>query len=66
MSSEGHQVALAEATEITVTVTSPDGSRTRVYRVALGSGSVELGLVSGFNKIEWPGADGVVHRRRFG
>ena len=57
---EGHQVALAEATEITVTVTSPDDSRTRVYRVALGSGSVELGLESGFNKVEWPGADGAV------
>ena len=57
---EGHQVALAEATEITVTVTSPDDSRTRVYRVALGSGSVELGLESGFNKVEWPGADGAL------
>ena len=42
---EGHQVALAEATEITVTVTSPDGGRARHYRVALGPGSIELGLV---------------------
>ena len=32
----GHQVALAGVAEITVTVTSADGSRTRVYRVRLG------------------------------
>ncbi len=32
---EGHQVALAEVDEITVTVTSADGSRERVYRVVL-------------------------------
>ena len=31
----GHQVALGDIDEITVTVTSADGSRTRVYRVAL-------------------------------
>ncbi len=31
----GHQVALEGVAEITVTVTSADGSRTRVYRVAL-------------------------------
>ena len=30
----GHQVALEDLTEITVTVTSENGSRTRVYRVA--------------------------------
>ncbi|MCY3646804.1 MAG: fibronectin type III domain-containing protein [Chloroflexi bacterium] len=34
-SSEGYQVTLAGTREITVTVTSPDSSRTRVYRVAL-------------------------------
>ena len=33
---EGHQLALKDLTEITVTVTSADGSRTRVYRVRLG------------------------------
>ena len=33
---EGHQVALEDLTEITVTVTSADGSRERVYRVRLG------------------------------
>ena len=33
---EGHLVALEDLTEITVTVTSADGSRTKVYRVRLG------------------------------
>ena len=33
---EGYQVALEDLTEITVTVTSADGSRERVYRVRLG------------------------------
>ena len=32
----GHQVALDAGTEVTVTVTSPDESRTRVYRVRIG------------------------------
>ena len=34
---EGHQVALEDLTEITVTVTSADGSRKKTYRVRLGS-----------------------------
>ena len=55
----GHQVALQDVSEITITVTSPDGSRTRAYRVTLQSPLVELALDTGFNKIEWPGADGV-------
>ena len=33
---DGHQVALQDLTEITVTVTSADGSRRRSYRVRLG------------------------------
>ncbi len=33
---EGHHIAVAGTGEITVTVTSGDGSRTRVYRVAIG------------------------------
>ncbi len=37
----GHQVSLDGASEITVTVTSPDGSRTRVYRVHLGEAAVQ-------------------------
>ena len=32
---DGHQVALRDLAEITVTVTSADGSRTKTYRVAL-------------------------------
>ncbi len=32
----GHQAAIEDGTEITVTVTSEDGSRTRVYRVRIG------------------------------
>ena len=55
----GHQVALEGAAEITVTVTSADGSRTRVYRVRVERPVVELALEGGFNSIEWPGADGV-------
>ncbi len=35
---DGHQVAFAGLDEIAVTVTSPDGSRTRVYRVSLEPG----------------------------
>ncbi len=31
----GHQAAVAGGAEVTVTVTSPDGSRTKVYRVGL-------------------------------
>ena len=33
---DGHQVALRDLAEITVTVTSADGSRTKTYRVRLG------------------------------
>ncbi len=32
---DGHQAAVAAGAEVTVTVTSPDGSRTKVYRVRL-------------------------------
>ena len=32
----GHQAAVADGSEITVTVTSPDAIRTRVYRVRIG------------------------------
>ena len=35
-SAAGHLVALGDVTEVTVTVTSPDGSRERCYRVLLG------------------------------
>ena len=55
---EGHQVSL-DGTGITVTVMSPDGSRTRVYRVALEAPPVELALTPAWTAIDWPGADGV-------
>ena len=38
---EGHQVGVDGGAEVTVTVTSPDGSRTRVYRVRLGEAAPE-------------------------
>ena len=38
---EGYQVALEDLTEITVTVTSADGSRTKTYRVRLGEEAAE-------------------------
>ena len=37
---EGHQVALEDLTEITVTVTSADGSRKKIYRVRLAAEEV--------------------------
>ena len=37
---EGYQVALEDLTEITITVTSADGSRTKTYRVRLGQEEV--------------------------
>ena len=37
---EGYQVALEDLTEITITVTSADGSRTKTYRVRLGDEEV--------------------------
>ena len=55
---EGHQVSL-DGTDITVTVMSPDGSRTRVYRVALEAPPVELALTPAWTAIDWPGAGGV-------
>ena len=55
---EGHQVSL-DGTEIAVTVMSPDGSRTRVYRVALDAPPVKLALTPAWTAIDWPGAAGV-------
>ena len=60
---DGHQVALEEISEIAVTVTSADGSRERVYRVAIGeagapvclSGAVSVGfslLISGGGSVD--------------
>ncbi len=55
---EGHQVSLTGVSEVTVTVTSQDGTRTKVYRVALERPPAELALEPGWTAIEWPGADG--------
>ena len=55
----GHQVALAGLAEVTITVTSADGSRTRVYRVALEAPPVELALTPAWTAIDWPGGGGV-------
>ena len=55
----GHQVALEGTTEITVTVTSADGSRTKTYRVTVRRPEVEVALAPTWTSIEWPGADGV-------
>ncbi len=55
----GHQVSLAGTGEITVTVTSADGSRTKVYRVTLALPPAELALTPEWTAIEWPGVDGV-------
>ena len=56
---EGYQVALEDLGEITVTVTSADGSRTKTYRVAFKQAAAEITLNAGWNTFEWPGADGV-------
>ena len=52
----GHRVSLGGGAEITVTVTSPDGSRERVYRVAFEAPPVQLALAPTWTSIEWPGA----------
>ncbi len=54
----GHQAALEGLTAITVTVTSADGSRTRVYHVTLRPEGAELALSRTWTSFEWPGADG--------
>ena len=53
----GHQVDLSKVSEVTVTVTSADGSRTKVYRVLIERPTVELALDSGWNTFQWPGSD---------
>ena len=54
----GHQVALEGLDEITVTVTSADGSRKKVYRVAFREEVAEITLDAGWNTFVWPGPDG--------
>ena len=54
----GYQVALQGLSEITVRVTSADGSREKTYRVRIERPSVELVLTPTWTSVEWPGADG--------
>ena len=55
---DGHQVEVEGLTEVTITVTSADGSRTRVYRVAFEPLAMELALSPTWTSFEWPGSDG--------
>ena len=52
---EGHQIVLDGISAITVTVTSADGTRTKVYRVNLAVPPAELALTPVWTAIEWPG-----------
>ena len=59
---EGHQVALAGVGEITVTVTSEDGSRERVYRVRLGEAApapdcLRGAVTVGFSSVVYEGRE---------
>ena len=56
--SNGHQIALEGLEEITVTVTSADGSRTKTYRVAFEQPPAELALSPTWTSFQWPGAGG--------
>ena len=56
---DGHQVALEGLHEITITVTSADGTRTKVYRVRFGEAPAGIVLEPGWNAVEWPGPDGL-------
>ncbi|MCY3694037.1 MAG: cadherin-like beta sandwich domain-containing protein [Chloroflexi bacterium] len=56
---DGHQVALAGTREITVTVTSEDGSRSRVYRLNVGSIRLEIALGPPWTLLTWPGRSGI-------
>ena len=55
----GHQIALDGISAITVTVTSADETRTKVYRVNLALPPAELAFTPVWTAIEWPGVDGV-------
>ena len=56
---DGHQVALEALTEVTVTVTSADGSRTKTYRVTFDLPPQAIALTPVWTSIEWPGSDGI-------
>ncbi|MCY3694038.1 MAG: cadherin-like beta sandwich domain-containing protein [Chloroflexi bacterium] len=56
---EGHQIGLAGTEVVTITVTSEDGSRIRVYRVIVESSWLELALGPPWTLLVWPGRDGM-------
>ena len=51
----GHQVSLDRVEEITVTVSSADGSRTKAYRVAFQPTVTAFALSPTWTSFEWPG-----------
>ena len=51
-------MTLSGTSAITVTVTSADGTRMRVYRVAFERPEVELVLSPTWTALEWPGVGG--------
>ena len=53
----GHHLRLLPGREVTVTVTSPDGSRMRVYRITIEPGVREVELGPTWTSFVWPGAD---------
>ena len=55
----GHQVTISGGATITVTVTSPDGSRERVYRVHIEKTEEVVELTPTWTLVPWPGLDGV-------
>ena len=54
----GYQVTLDGVEEITVTVTSADGSRTKVYRVRLEAATEEIALSPAWTLVKWGGSEG--------
>ena len=54
----GYQVTLDGIEEITVTVTSADGSRTKVYRVRFEAATEEIALSPAWTLVEWGGREG--------
>ena len=54
----GHQLSLDGVEEITVTVTSADGSRTKVYRVRLEAATEEIALSPAWTLVQWGGSEG--------
>ena len=56
---DGHQVTLEGLAEITATVTSAEGSRTKTYRVTFEAPPQAIALTPVWTSTEWPGTDGI-------